>query len=187
MRILRIVTFVFIGLAVALWIVTIVGWLKTDPGFEPLNVLVSAAVSSLVAAFGWLRSRNTFVEDNPPRISSRGNLEITDVGFTHNAELDVKVRNLGDNDIIIKRITILVVNAPDLVVRSALRPTARYEIPIGDLKKGESRSLDVSFCVEAHKADRFLVALNTTRVLDIRMTLHFNKDEEVSFNKTLWS
>jgi hypothetical protein len=46
-RILYIVTFVLFALAIVFWILTFVGWFITQPGFEPLNVLAGAIVSSL--------------------------------------------------------------------------------------------------------------------------------------------
>ena len=186
MRIARIITIVAIVLAVLLWFSTILGWLMAEPGFEPINVLVSAILSSLVAVLGWLRTRSKPTDGELPKTSSLGRLEITNVGFTHNAEIDVKVRNLDDDAIIINRITIQVIKDTGLIVMPALQPTAHYTVPIDDLKKGESRSLDVSHFIDGHKADRFLVALNTTRVLKIRMTLHCNKDDIVSFDKTIW-
>jgi len=55
-KIARLITWAAIVLAVLLWLATIVGWLVTELGFEPINVLVSAILSSLTAAFGWLRT-----------------------------------------------------------------------------------------------------------------------------------
>src|SRR5690349_250131 len=53
-------------------------------------------------------------------------LEITDVGFTHDAEFDVKVRNLGDDAVIINQISILLVKDYDSMVLPVLEPTAKY-------------------------------------------------------------
>lgn len=43
------ITWILIVLAVAFWVITIVGWVMTEPGFEPINVVVSAVVSLLAA------------------------------------------------------------------------------------------------------------------------------------------
>lgn len=60
-RVMRLFTFIAIILAILLWILTIIGWLITDPGFEPINVFVTAIMSSLIALWGWLRTRSTKV------------------------------------------------------------------------------------------------------------------------------
>lgn len=53
-RVARMITWVFIVVAALLWILTIIGWFVTDPGFEPANAVVSVVFSCLAAIFGWL-------------------------------------------------------------------------------------------------------------------------------------
>jgi bacteriorhodopsin len=53
-KIARLITWALIVLAVLLWLAIIVCWFMTEPGFEPINVLVHAILSSLTAVFGWL-------------------------------------------------------------------------------------------------------------------------------------
>lgn len=52
----KIITILFIILAVLLWIATIVGWFLTEPGFEPLNVFVYAILSTFISIWSWLHS-----------------------------------------------------------------------------------------------------------------------------------
>ena len=56
-KILKGITIIFIVLAILLWIVTIAGWFLTEPGFEPLNVFVSAILSTFISAWSWLKLR----------------------------------------------------------------------------------------------------------------------------------
>lgn len=58
-RIARTITWAFIVIAALLWILTIVGWFATDPGFEPANLVVSVVFSGLAAIFGWLGREQT--------------------------------------------------------------------------------------------------------------------------------
>lgn len=120
----------------------------------------------------------------PPK--KAGLLEITDVGFTHESEFDVKLRNLGDDACVITKIDVFMVRNHNTGVFPILNPTARYNIPVDGMKEGETRSLDVSHVIEAHKADRILIALDTTRVYTLKVTFHYNGDQTVSFEKRTW-
>jgi hypothetical protein len=72
------------------------------------------------------------------------------------------------------------------LVAPILNPTAKYHIPVNDIPLGESKSLSVSHLVPARSADRFLIALETTTVYVLEVTLHYNKDSSVSFSKPTW-
>lgn len=72
-----------------------------------------------------------------------------------------------------------------MMVAPVLHPSAIYELSIGDLKEGQARSIHVSHVVGANKADRFLVALNTSRLLYVKLTLTYNRNQTVS--ETAWS
>ena len=54
--ILYAITFVLFALAIVFWILTLTGWFITDRGFEPLNVLAAALVSSLGGLLALLRA-----------------------------------------------------------------------------------------------------------------------------------
>jgi hypothetical protein len=116
---------------------------------------------------------------------SDGSLQIVSIGKTHEAEFDVMLRNLSNQTVYITRITLRVLKDQGPVA-PFLRPSARYKIPVGHLSVGESNSLDVSHIIEPHKADRFLIALHTTRVLYLRLTLEYNRYYSVSENAWLW-
>ena len=124
--------------------------------------------------------------NHPEKLKKAGLLEITDVGFTHESEFDVKLRNLGDDACVITRIGVSMIRDHHTGVLPILNPTARYKIPIDGTKKGETRSLDVSPVVDAHKADRILIALDTTMVYTLKVTFHYNGDQTVSFKKRTW-
>jgi hypothetical protein len=57
---------------------------------------------------------------------------------------------------------------------------------VGDLAVGEDTSLNISHVIEAHSADRFLIALQTTRSLNLRLCLDYNKRFSVSENAWIW-
>lgn len=112
-------------------------------------------------------------------------LEITSLTTTNQGELDVIVRNLCSIDTIITKITISVLEDQGMVL-PILEPTARYNLPIGDLMVGGSRSIDVAYVVKSHQADRFLINLGTTRLLKIRLNLTYNKNNVASSITTIW-
>jgi len=62
-----------ISIAVLLWVITVIGWYITEPSFEPLNVLVSAMLSTLLAGLSWLKSRKSSASNSEP--SSTTNIE----------------------------------------------------------------------------------------------------------------
>ncbi len=56
-KILYVIAFALFAAAIVSWILTFTGWLVTEPGFEPLNALAGAIVSSLGAVLAVLRAR----------------------------------------------------------------------------------------------------------------------------------
>jgi hypothetical protein len=113
-------------------------------------------------------------------------LEVTHVAFTCDAEFDVMVRNLGNTDLIIYEISIRKVEAPGVLILPILRPTAKYHIPVDDIPVGGTKSLQVSHVIPARGADRFLIALESTTVYVLEVTLHYNKNQTVAFTKRSW-
>jgi hypothetical protein len=93
-------------------------------------------------------------------------------------EIDVTLRNVGTEAAVIHTITITIVEDRG-VYKPIIRPSAKYEMPIDDLRQGKSKSISVSHLVKAHGADRFKIALHTTRALLLRLTLEYNKDQKV--------
>lgn len=140
-------------------------------------------VRPLVA--GW-RERNarlrSAIRAEPP---SDGSLEIVSVDKTPQAEFDVKVRNLRSDTVYITRITVRVLRDLGMVL-PMLEPSARYSIPVQLLAVGEANSLDVSHVIGPHEADRFLIALDTTRVLQLRVILEYNKRYSIADNAWIW-
>jgi hypothetical protein len=53
------ITLILFALATGFWVLTFVGWLITQTGFEPLNAIAAAIVSSLGGLLTLLRARNT--------------------------------------------------------------------------------------------------------------------------------
>jgi hypothetical protein len=113
-------------------------------------------------------------------------LEVTNTEFTHDAEFDVMVRNLGDTDLIVSKIAIKKLEAPGIQVLPILRPTARYHLPVDDIQVGKSKSIAISHVVRAHSADRILIALETTTVYKLEVSFHYNTDQIASFTKWTW-
>lgn len=133
-----------------------------------------------------LKSVDTAIMGEAPRgpLSERGALEITHVGFTHESEFDVTVRNLGRVAVVISEIAIKMLKDHHIATAPILNPTATYKIPVDGMKEGETRTLSVSHVVNAHKADRFLIALGTTMIYTLEITLRYNQGEAVSFVRT---
>jgi len=113
-------------------------------------------------------------------------LEVTEVGSTHDAEFDVMVRNLGDTDIIIHHISAKKLSEARAAALPLLRPTAKYHVPVDDIPVDGVKRISVSHVVPARSADRFLIALDTTAVYALRVTLFYNKGQEVSFEAETW-
>src|SRR5262249_18912739 len=94
-------------------------------------------------------------------------LEIVAIHCTDNWELDVRLRNLADQPAIIHRITLTVLEFHG-VCKPVIKPSAKYDIPIGDLREGQCRSIEVSHYLRRHRVDRFKIALHTTASLVLR-------------------
>jgi hypothetical protein len=125
---------------------------------------------------------NHTISREPP---SDGSLEITSL-TEKCGELDVMLRNLSDHATIISKIIIRIMKDYGAVA-PILEPSAAYRLPIGDLCLGDSKDLMVTHLLDAHRADRLLIDLETTRVVLVRLTLEYNKQYSVSENVWLWS
>jgi len=112
-------------------------------------------------------------------------LEITNIDAQEGV-LDVNLRNKSDDSILITRISVLIVRDYGSVL-GVLQSSARYVLPISDIDLGEKCNLNVSHVIEPRHADRFLVALETSRVLLIRVTIDYNKFFSISENVWLWT
>ena len=176
-----------------LWVfvtATIVAILLLVPRTAPARDL--AAVAQTPQAVGQVQSGEGNIQAGRDVTILQGDrrtdglLEITHVDFTHQAEFDVMVRNLGDTDLIIHKIAAKKVEDPGIGVLPILRPTAKYHIPVDDLPVGGTKSISVSHVVPARSADRFLIALHTTNVYVLQITLYYNTDMTVSFTKKTW-
>jgi hypothetical protein len=113
-----------------------------------------------------------------PQPMARPDLEIVSVRRTRDFELDVTLRNIGSEPAVIYQIDLTLVKE-GTACAPVIRPSAKYDMPIGNLRVGETRSLPVSHYVKPHAVDRFKIALHTTRSLLLRLTLHYNKNQKV--------
>jgi hypothetical protein len=113
-----------------------------------------------------------------PKKNVAQDLEIIAVHTTKDWELDITLRNTGDQPAVIHGITITVLEEHGVCL-PVIKPSAKYDIPIGDLKEGQSRSIPVSHFVELHGVDRFKVALHTTACLVLRLTLQYNRVQTI--------
>jgi hypothetical protein len=121
------------------------------------------------------------------QIDQRSSLEIASINTTHSS-LDIKVRNPSQSDAIVHNILIVVLEEYDLpktITLGYLNSSAKYNMPIGDLPVGQSMDMDVSLQVEARRADRFEINLDTDRHLRLRIELKYNKDKVVSDEVTI--
>jgi hypothetical protein len=131
-----------------------------------------------------------FMRDIVPLVTGAGGgdglLEVTEARFTRDAEVDLKVRNLGDTDIIIHRICIEKTEDHQEYVAPILSPTARYSLDVDPIPVGSARCIEVCQVVPARGADRITVALLTAAKYTLSVTLEYNKDKSVSFEVTTW-
>lgn len=171
---------------VCLWLFRFVSWSwmphATSDRWAVAAAFASVTAGAVGAAGAWWAGTASPERGN----RSEAMLEVTQVDFTHDAEFDVMVRNLGDTDIIIHRILIKKLHEPGISVAPILQPTAKYHIPVDDIPIGGAKGTAVSHVVKARSADRFLIALHTTAVYTLEMTLYYNKGQQVSFKRQTW-
>ncbi len=115
-----------------------------------------------------------------------GILKIVNVTFTRNGEFDVKLLNVGDTAAVLTRIAIVCVKDMKVHAKSMLRPSATYSIPVDGMNQGEMRDINISHTVDAGSADRILIALGSTHVYTLKVSIHYNESECVSFTRTSW-
>src|SRR4051812_19678297 len=58
--------------------------------------------------------------------------------------------------------------------------------PVYDIPISKSKNIGVSFVVSARHADRFLIALDSTTIYLLEVTLYYNKGQRISFTKETW-
>lgn len=119
-------------------------------------------------------------------ISNEPLLEISNVIFTRKGEFDVIVRNTGDNDLVIHEIIVRKISQATHVTLAPLYPSARYHIPVDDIPIGGSKSVNISFVVNANSADRFLISLHTEAIYELEVTLVYNNNQRVSFTRSTY-
>ncbi len=76
--------YLLIIISIILWTVTIFFWLKGNSTYEPINVLVTAIISTLFSILGYFKSSNK----NFKSITS--NMEIKDLSNALNDNFDLK-------------------------------------------------------------------------------------------------
>jgi hypothetical protein len=108
-------------------------------------------------------------------------LEIVDVRWIREAQLDVNVMNYGIAQALIHHISITKVDDKHICALPILRPTAKYKLPVDNIKVGDTATIPVSQVVGARSADRFLIATNTTCSYTLKLTLEYNKSQSVSY------
>jgi serine/threonine protein kinase len=118
-------------------------------------------------------------------VRSTGDLEIVSVdGPESRGKVDVTLRNLGEQSIVITAITITNLEDDGCRMQSGrIRTSAKYHIPIDDLKVGESRSIPVSHSVDPHGVDKILIDLTTNREWGtIRLKLEYNRNQHAQID-----
>jgi hypothetical protein len=94
-------------------------------------------------------------------------------------KVDVTLRNLGDQPIVIRGITVTILEDTGMTCawhgdgRMPLKASAQYNVPINDLRTGQSRSIPVSHYVDPHSVDKLVIDLQTPRFLKVRLTSRF--------------
>ncbi len=106
-------------------------------------------------------------------------LAIESISYTDRGELDVVVKNIGNVAEVINRVDVTVVKDHKIDLNPLLEGV-KLMIPIQNVPEGESRGVNTAVEVPAGGAERLLIGLNTTRVLTIRLTLHYGANLSVS-------
>jgi len=109
----------------------------------------------------------------------RPDLEIMSLRRNEKFELDVILRNIGNEPVVIHAIEIMIIRDFKCIVMSAIEPSAKYDIPVDKLKLGERRKINISHCVPAHDVDRFQIDLHTRRMFAYRLTVYYNKNKVI--------
>jgi hypothetical protein len=112
------------------------------------------------------------------KVHDEKDLEIISLTGSKPGELDVTLRNIGNEPAVIHQID-LTIEKENPPLSPIIQPSGRYEMPIDDLQVGATRSLNVSHYVQAHGVDRFTINIDTVRNLVLRLTLRYNKGQKV--------
>jgi len=119
--------------------------------------------------------------------SKPGKLDITSITFTSNSEFDISLRNIGDDVCIINMISIEMIEDHKRGVRPMLHPSAKYQILVRNMKVGAIKRRRIHHYVKPRSADRIRIGLYCNLVYTLKVTLHYNKTETVSFTKRMWT
>lgn len=177
------------------WIIKNKEWLFSGLGISVIGLFLtiffrkrSANYQKLVIKRGNSNVQIGKVSINNYNTESKpGRLDITGVIFTRNSEFDISLRNVGDDVCIINKISIENIEDHMMAVRPMLHTSAKYQIPVRGMKVGETKHRKIHHYINPRSADRILIGLNCTLVYTLKVSLHYNKTETVSFTKRMWT
>jgi len=112
-------------------------------------------------------------------------LKLETINHTIDGLLDVALRNTGEEPLIINRITVTKLKDHGSV-KPKLTPTATYNIPLDSLAVGDSTMLLVKHNIDGLKSDNFLIDLESTNSLTIKVNFYYNGDKKVGQEVKLW-
>lgn len=119
-----------------------------------------------------------------PRRQAR--LAFVAVDATPEGEIDVAVTNDGNAPVLITRIELEVLRDRGRKARPTLLSAAAYRIPIDDLQPGQRRSVIGRQLIAPGTTERFTIAPQTARALDVRLHLKTADGLSLSRDLSLW-
>jgi len=149
-----------------------ISWFKNHPVWSWIIFLGIAIV-----AIGSLSSAFINIDKIVDGIGS-DSLEISTIRLTDDFELDIVLRNKSQDSIVISRLS-LTLKQDKGIFLPIINPSAIYEISIDDLNIGETKSLNVSHLIKPKDAERILISLNTTRNVDLELSIQYNEGNEL--------
>jgi serine/threonine protein kinase len=163
----------------------LIGRWRTASRAAVLAVVVGIVGASLIYFSAHRHKDDPEIVSRDLEIVSR-DLEIISVAGRYQlGRLDVTLRNIGNQPVVIHSITITILKADGVYHSGRIPTSAQYNIPIDDLREGESRSIAVSHYVDPHGVDKLEIDLQTHRILKVRLTLHCNKNEKAEMDVRL--
>ncbi|HYU25143.1 MAG TPA: hypothetical protein VEO74_08075 [Thermoanaerobaculia bacterium] len=124
------------------------------------------------------------VEALAPPLSSRMQLVAADP--TPAGEIDLAIVNSGKGEGLVTHIELEILSEGSTHARPVLAPSARYRIPIDDLRVGQRRGVVVRHVIAPATTERILVAPQTNRALTVRVHVRTFGDVVMTRDVELW-
>jgi len=116
----------------------------------------------------------------------KARLELLAADATDRGQIDVVIANSGATAAVLTRIEIEVLRDHGQLMRPVLDASATYRIPLGDARAGQCRAATIRHVVPPATTERILIALETARVLDVRVRILVADGVALTGDVRLW-